>query len=227
MTDLLIVSCSARKRTDPGLLPAIERYDGPVFRVLRKARRQEYWPEGLAVLILSAELGLIEAQQAIPWYERRMTTVRAAELKAPVGRALAGRLSHAGAIFVNMGRVYRAVLPELPPLAVYAEGGIGQRSAQMKAWLRQRAGEKKSGNMTSEEVNRKLKKFDHLNYINEFSFEEKLEYFSLLVEKWKAYLVEKPDHAAVWHKAIMRHEKQVDKYRRIVQAEQRRDSTTL
>jgi len=31
---LLILSCSQRKRPDSGLLPAIERYDGPVFRVV-------------------------------------------------------------------------------------------------------------------------------------------------------------------------------------------------
>ena len=32
---LLIMSCSQRKRPDLGLLPAIERYDGGHFRVLR------------------------------------------------------------------------------------------------------------------------------------------------------------------------------------------------
>lgn len=30
---LLILACSQRKRPDPGLLPAIERYDGPQFQV--------------------------------------------------------------------------------------------------------------------------------------------------------------------------------------------------
>ena len=36
---LLILSCSQRKRPDRVLLPALERYDGPVFRMLRKFLR--------------------------------------------------------------------------------------------------------------------------------------------------------------------------------------------
>ena len=42
---LLIVSCSQRKRLDPGLLLALDRYDGGHFRILRKAQREGQWPE--------------------------------------------------------------------------------------------------------------------------------------------------------------------------------------
>jgi hypothetical protein len=34
---LLILACSQRKRPDPGLLPAIERYDGVNFRIFEKS----------------------------------------------------------------------------------------------------------------------------------------------------------------------------------------------
>lgn len=37
---LLILSCSQRKRSTSNLLPAIERYDGPAFQVLRKFLRE-------------------------------------------------------------------------------------------------------------------------------------------------------------------------------------------
>ena len=41
---LLIMACSQRKRSESGLLPAIERYDGPAFRrdiaAVRQALRQ-------------------------------------------------------------------------------------------------------------------------------------------------------------------------------------------
>jgi len=37
---LLILSCSQRKRPDPSLLPAIERYNGPPFQVLRRYLRE-------------------------------------------------------------------------------------------------------------------------------------------------------------------------------------------
>jgi hypothetical protein len=33
---MLILACSQRKLLDEGLLPAVERYDDPAFRVLRR-----------------------------------------------------------------------------------------------------------------------------------------------------------------------------------------------
>jgi hypothetical protein len=77
---LLIVSCSRRKRADPGLLPAIERYDGPPYRVLRRFLRQQSSPPP-DVYILSAEFGLIPHTQPIPSYDRLMTAQRARELQ--------------------------------------------------------------------------------------------------------------------------------------------------
>jgi hypothetical protein len=51
---LLIAACSQRKRADEGLLPAIERYDGPVYRVLRRFLRQHpSKPPGIYITILS------------------------------------------------------------------------------------------------------------------------------------------------------------------------------
>jgi hypothetical protein len=44
-TNLLIVTCSQRKRSDRELLPALKRYDGIFFRILRKAQREGYWPD--------------------------------------------------------------------------------------------------------------------------------------------------------------------------------------
>ena len=54
-TNLLIVTCSQRKRSDRELLSALERYDGPFFGILRKAQREGYWPDNLDVLITSAK----------------------------------------------------------------------------------------------------------------------------------------------------------------------------
>ena len=70
---LLIVTCSQRKRPDPGLLPAIERYDGVHFRVLRKARQEGHWPANLDVLIVSTKYGLLDLDTAIENYDLRMT----------------------------------------------------------------------------------------------------------------------------------------------------------
>ncbi|NEQ77914.1 MAG: hypothetical protein F6K23_35840 [Okeania sp. SIO2C9] len=38
---LLIISCTRRKSLDVGLIPAIARYDGPKFRVLRRFLQQQ------------------------------------------------------------------------------------------------------------------------------------------------------------------------------------------
>jgi len=81
---LLILSCSQRKRADLVWLPALERYDGPVFRMLRKFLRacpsKEFHPE---VFILSAQFGFISANQLIPDYDCQMTPQRASELQRP------------------------------------------------------------------------------------------------------------------------------------------------
>jgi hypothetical protein len=72
MHRLLIIACSERKNSAVGLLPAIDRYDGPAFRVLRKYLR-EHAERAPSILILSAKYGLIPAGQEIPMYERRLS----------------------------------------------------------------------------------------------------------------------------------------------------------
>ena len=80
MRRLLVVACSACKNKIDGFLPAIERYDGPVFRVLRKYLREE--STGVAdVLILSAKFGLISANKLIPDYDLEMSEAVAATIR--------------------------------------------------------------------------------------------------------------------------------------------------
>jgi hypothetical protein len=51
---LLLIACSNRKVRTRGLLPAIERYDGVTYRVIRKAMREGYFPPNVDVKILAA-----------------------------------------------------------------------------------------------------------------------------------------------------------------------------
>lgn len=138
---LLILSCSQRKRGDStsGKQPAIELYDGPLFRVLRKAKREQYCPDNLRVLILSAKFGLIKAHDLIPHYDQRMTAARALELLPDVTTALQQDLAlPTDKVLISLGQSYLPALPTelLPPSTQYLSGGIGQRSAQLKAWLK-------------------------------------------------------------------------------------------
>jgi hypothetical protein len=141
---LLILACSATKRRDAGLLPAINRYDGPSYRTLRRFLAEH--PEkrdALAVLILSAEFGLICGDTPIPNYDRRMDAARALELRASVTAVLQGQLDrqHYGATFVSLGCDYTPALvitddvrSRLGNLTV-ASGGIGARLGQFRRWL--------------------------------------------------------------------------------------------
>src|SRR5437870_5541177 len=105
---LLIVTCSQRKRSAPELLPALERYDGIFFRILRKARREGHWSDTLDVLIISAKYGLLELDTVIENYDLRMTVGQAKQLQHVVTPLLIKRvtaLAHTE-IFLNVGKTY-------------------------------------------------------------------------------------------------------------------------
>ena len=147
MKRLLILGCSAAKRHEAWLMPAVERYDGPAFRVLRKARREGVIDEDTRVRILSAKYGLISELEEIEDYDQVMTPARAQELVYPVSTMLyIWMRSHPKCrdVFINVGGAYG------PAVAGFAEwcrrndircevasGGIGMRVAQMKDWLQQ------------------------------------------------------------------------------------------
>jgi hypothetical protein len=126
-----------------GLLRAIDRYDGPAYRVLRKYLR-ETADDSLAVLILSAKYGLIEAKRAIPWYDQRLSDGLADRLRPQVletaRRAL--RTRHWQSVGLCAGKEYRSVLgglAELMPADARLDhlgGGLGKRLAALRDWLR-------------------------------------------------------------------------------------------
>ncbi|MEI8165022.1 MAG: hypothetical protein WCG26_01550 [Chloroflexales bacterium] len=135
MTALLILACSATKRPDAGLLPAIDRYDGPFYKTLRKALRERAGlAERLRVRILSAEYGLIAADTPIPWYDRKMTRLRAEMLYPLVQHELNELRPWPRPRFVSLSDLYHLALPPME-LTEYACGGIGARLGQIKAWL--------------------------------------------------------------------------------------------
>lgn len=139
---LLILSCAKAKRDDPELLPAIERYDGPAFRLLRRFLRSAPW-QSLDVYVLSAQLGLIASSEPIPNYDRLMTQERARELQPGVTAALEA-ITHAGAyqemlVWTGTGYAvalegYAGLMPEGLTIRS-AEGAIGKKLAILYDWL--------------------------------------------------------------------------------------------
>lgn len=140
MSRLLILSCSQKKRTDSYLLPAYERYDGPPFQLLRRYLKAS--TDTPKIRILSAEYGLIPHDSNIPYYERRMTGLRALELRSQVIKELDKLLRRKSwyGVFVHLGKDY---LKALEGSAVFspkhgvqvADGTPGKRLADLYSWL--------------------------------------------------------------------------------------------
>jgi hypothetical protein len=140
---LLILACSQKKRASPALLPAIARYDGPAFQVVR--RYLAHHPNDLIDLfIVSARFGLITGDTLIPHYDQRMQAAQA-HIWQPVVHA---RLRHLATrhtyhtVFISVGREYAPALHGaetlFPAATVKVAGGSqGRRLSELYDWLHQ------------------------------------------------------------------------------------------
>ena len=148
MQYLLIIGCSQRKVESPGVLPAMDRYDGPTYRTLRKHFPDGDLPENLDIVIISAKYGLIECEQPIENYDQRMTPERADALASTVQDALQRKIiantdegTHSyiyDEVFINLGKTYKRTLESFHwglIRTLEATGGIGLKTQQMKVWL--------------------------------------------------------------------------------------------
>lgn len=140
----LILACSQRKRQDPEPIPALERYDGPAFQLIRKyVRQRPNDQQSLDIYVLSARFGLISATETIPYYDQRMTAHRAAELRDHVLNRFSQQFQ-AGAyqqLLINVGRDYRHAVHGIEAIAppdcstIMLEGSQGRRLSQIRCWL--------------------------------------------------------------------------------------------
>lgn len=146
MKRILIISCSKAKDEHPMPMPAIDRYDGPAFRLIRETIRAGNWPNDVQLLILSPEFGLLTSDVPIPWYDREMTPMRAAALRDEVAGILDERLAGANEVFLGVAGTYHIMLDASAMLAELQEadcvqmanGSIGEQLAQMKEWILQK-----------------------------------------------------------------------------------------
>ena len=145
MNSLLIIGCSERKIQSPGEIPAIDRYDGPTYRCLRKFRDTSGFPSTLRILILSAKYNLIFPETHIANYDQKMTLSRAKDIAVDVQCDLIRCLefydiAYGGTdqVFINLGKTYMRTLEGFgwgTISTMEASGGIGQKTQQMKVWL--------------------------------------------------------------------------------------------
>jgi hypothetical protein len=142
MSRLLILACSKRKRQADSPLPAVERYDGPAFRVLRKYRREQDTQEP-HTLIVSGRYGLIPEDREIPSYDERLTGEEAEQMRPEVLRSLAevgsdqgpfeDGLICAGGTYLDAVGNPEDVLEETP--LRLANGSMGRQIALLHDWL--------------------------------------------------------------------------------------------
>ena len=147
-TSLVILGCSQRKSPASRVIPAIDRYDGPLFRVFRK-RTREAPRNSIRAYILSGRFGLICGTVRISRYDRRISSADYAALRPRVEKQLKRILDNIQPerLFVSVGGEYWPLLEdtltrEVPPARlVVASGGIGGRASQLVNWLRPEAAE--------------------------------------------------------------------------------------
>ena len=140
---LLILSCSQRKHEAQEPLPAIERYNGPLFFVLRRFLREcPRQARQLDVYILSAAYGLIPEDFPTAWYDQKINASRVAELQSQVNTTFSDihRDNYASMCFV-LGRSYLKAFEGVQNLvrahteSIVVHGTMGKKQTQLKKWL--------------------------------------------------------------------------------------------
>jgi len=136
---LLVIACSQRKRPNCEPLRAIERYDGPPFRVIRRYFR-DCPDHDVEVTVLSAKYGLIDGDQAIPNYDQRMSAARAKELSILVVPQFRRLLQRAwDDMAICLGKQYmlalRQEITSQRDQFTILTGGLGRRLTSLRRWL--------------------------------------------------------------------------------------------
>ena len=136
---LLVLACSQTKRQCPGLLPAIDRYDGQAYRIIKRFLRDYQWPSEVSIGILSAKYGLFGSLKGIEYYDTRMNPQLAREKSTQCCATLEKWAKEHSAISLSIGKDYLpAVQPSLNRISkktTIFEGPIGEKSRQLKSFL--------------------------------------------------------------------------------------------
>lgn len=137
---LLIMACTKAKQE--GIHPAVDLYDGPSFKVLRR-RPPSGLPEPMDVVILSAKHGLVQAHTRIGHYDRKLTPARRQRLQKRVELDLHCMISRGrySEIIVHGGREYQLLIQgalgaiDGAPTVHVHDGPIGIKLAQLRQLL--------------------------------------------------------------------------------------------
>jgi hypothetical protein len=134
---LLIISCSARKIAATKPTAALNVYDGPLYRALRRRRADGSFPSDIVIKIVSAKHGLLSEDAPIRSYDKRLDPKRDARLLAETRSSLAAIVKkHAPtSVCISLGKDYAQALPALDDgVAVRVQGPPGSRVRKVLDW---------------------------------------------------------------------------------------------
>lgn len=138
---LLILSCSKSKSPDRKLLPAIERYQGPTYKVLRKFLRERL-NASIDIYILSAKFGLIPSSRSIPYYDLEMTEKRAKKISASIVKNIikVAAVQNYDEAFILLGKTYLHAVKGIEevlhiPIHVSEMSSVGGYLSALRKWL--------------------------------------------------------------------------------------------
>jgi hypothetical protein len=138
---LLVQGCSDRKEGDRA--PAFDLYDGYYYRILGKAKREDAFDSAIDLVILSAEYGLLDPDEEIEDYDRKMGYARAQEFRdRGLPDDLAERVRDGGyeRMVVNLGGPYEEAVAgfetEVEACVTYLSGQLGERGSKLKSLVR-------------------------------------------------------------------------------------------
>lgn len=135
--DLLILGCSHKKKSERGR--AIDVYDGPLFRTLRRRISETSRP--LEILILSARHGILREDDLIDPYDEKLTSPASPKLAEKVAAELTNILPLAlDSVLIIAPRNYIANLPiefirERSTRLDIFSGRMGRCQVRLLEWL--------------------------------------------------------------------------------------------
>lgn len=136
---LLVQSCSDTKKDVSGSVSAFDLYEGYFFKIIKKAFRTERIDSMVDILVLSAKYGVVEPDEKIEYYDKRMGVEQAKNINNRVIESISRRAERGGynEIWINMGEKYRKAIEglekEVSIPVDYIEGsGIGEKGSELK-----------------------------------------------------------------------------------------------
>ena len=146
MAKLLILGSSYRRNPSPEPLPAIERYDGQFYRIVRKYM-DKLREKNIDVIIITEDLDVVTPEMKLPYkpptgerwglfQPRVKDSEKVRRLQEQILEIVKSK--RYDEIFVALNKYYRQLLPDLTPYAnkvIAYSKGFGEKMRYLKEWL--------------------------------------------------------------------------------------------